>query len=412
MGTAKWRAGFELEVILGNLGEDRFSDPWDGGMDEATPAFCQAVAKHLTVSTGVRWTAPRKKTAKTGYFVVSEYGLDPLNWPRDRVAGVELLTPPLPLDEADAVRREITEAIINLDGFFNIDGNRHTTDCGWHINIDAGDLAIRPYRFILGVDEIHILLDNNRIYSEYAGMQRHAVGIPLLRQLEASGSALMPRYLGNLLSVHAGRGKGFAANFDKLAHGYVELRHFAAKSFFDDRSLVDHLGPILDALELRYAQEGPFDDIFLRRFEILHQWMNRHGSEIEWDIEDGISQAHGKLRFGGEPLGTLLFDGDLDVYIDAKKNEWLAVLRGAQIADVREAVALLALDYAELRLIGSKSRSPNAQFNRAVAGLAKQLAGDPSLSIQHQFILLRKAAHEREVNPMGYPGDSPKEVPA
>jgi len=111
--TPSWRAGFELEVILGDLGEPRFERELREGeaMDEASP----------------------------GFYVVPEYGLDPLNWPEDRLAGVELLTPPLLVDDAEIVRSELCDAIYEIDGDFNFFESEHTANCGWHINIDAGN---------------------------------------------------------------------------------------------------------------------------------------------------------------------------------------------------------------------------------------------------------------------------------
>src|SRR3546814_14167849 len=94
------------------------------------------------------WSAPTKAPKRPGFYVVPEYELDPWNWPECRLAGVELLTPPLPLDEAEAVRTELYEAIYEIDGDFNFFANEHTAGCGWHINIDAGDgYRLDPDRF-------------------------------------------------------------------------------------------------------------------------------------------------------------------------------------------------------------------------------------------------------------------------
>jgi hypothetical protein len=152
-----WRAGFELEVILGDLGEPRFERELreHGPMDQASSTFCQAFAAKLRERTGRSWSAPSRSPQRPGFYVVPEYGLDPLNWPEDRLAGVELLTPPLPLDDAEIVRTELFEAIYEIDGDFNFFADEHTANCGWHINIDAGDgFRLDPDRFILGVDEL------------------------------------------------------------------------------------------------------------------------------------------------------------------------------------------------------------------------------------------------------------------
>lgn len=113
-----WRAGFELEVILGDLGEPRFERELREGeaMDEASLTFCRAFAAKLRDRTGRAWSAPSRPPKRPGFYVIPEYGLDPLNWPEDRLAGVELLTPPLPLNDAEMVRSELYDAIYVLVG--------------------------------------------------------------------------------------------------------------------------------------------------------------------------------------------------------------------------------------------------------------------------------------------------------
>jgi hypothetical protein len=219
--TPSWRAGFELEVILGDLGEPRFERELRYGeaMDEASPAFCRAFAAKLRERTGRDWSAPSRPPKRPGFYVIPEYGLDPLNWPEDRLAGVELHTPPLLLDDAETVRSELYDAIYEIDGDFNFCESEHTANCGWHINIDAGDsYRLSPERFIVGVDELLLLANNDRLFSRYTALQRHAVGVPLLRHLahDPTGKFLLGSALGNLLDARAGRDKGYAANFAKL----------------------------------------------------------------------------------------------------------------------------------------------------------------------------------------------------
>lgn len=76
---------------------------------------------------------------QTRCYVVPEHSFDPLGWPEDRLTAVELLTPPLPFEDADVVRRQIAGAIFEIDGDFNVERSQVTDDCGWHINIDAGE---------------------------------------------------------------------------------------------------------------------------------------------------------------------------------------------------------------------------------------------------------------------------------
>src|SRR3546814_4219765 len=73
-----WRAGFELEVILGDLGDPRFERELRDGeaMDEASPTFCRAFASKLRERTRRAWSAPTKSPQRPGFYVVPEYGLD------------------------------------------------------------------------------------------------------------------------------------------------------------------------------------------------------------------------------------------------------------------------------------------------------------------------------------------------
>ena len=398
-----WRAGFELEVILGDLGEPRFERGMldDGPMDEASPAYCRAVAAALRERTGHAWSAPTSSRQRPGFYVVPEYGLDPLHWPMGRVAGVELLTPPLPLDEADAVRTEIIDAIEEIDGDFNFIPDEYTQDCGWHVNIDAGDaLKLDPHRFIVGVDELLLLVRNDRLFTRYTGLQRHAVGVPLLRHLAQDPTAkfLQGASLGKLLNDRGGRDKGYAANFDKLLKGYIELRHFSADSFFNGPRLEQQLDRIPAALEVWFNQGGPFDDAFRRKFMVLSQWLAGIREKISWQLQPGIVVAQGHVQFADEPVGQIVADGlvELNLLGNAEYN-YIATIRDIALPDIPEAVALLALDLAELSNLGiERAASPNKSFQGAVAQLANRLKGDPSLSSESQLVELMDAQSKRQ----------------
>ena len=104
-----WRIGFELELVLGDLGDRRFEYHAHDPMDVASQEYCRAVATELSKFTGKRWLAAQKKQRRTGYFVYPEYDLDPLQWPFGLVAGVELVTPPLRIAEAEVLRTQICD---------------------------------------------------------------------------------------------------------------------------------------------------------------------------------------------------------------------------------------------------------------------------------------------------------------
>lgn len=390
-----WRAGFEIEVILGDLDEPSFAKGLSafGPMDKASPAFCRSLASKLRVETGRLWSAPIRPPSKPGFYVVAEYGLDPLNWPDDRVAGVELLTPPLPFEEADVVRGEIIEAIDVIDGVYNFTGDESTNDCGWHINIDAGDRhRLDPSRFITGVDELLLLARNDRLFTPYTGLQRHAVGTGLLRHLahDPDGRLLAGSALDNLLKQRAGYDKGYAANFAKTLNGYLELRHFSADAFFNGPSLADQLERIPAAFELGHNRSAPFQKAFLRKFTILSSWLAGIRDKLSWSVSPGLICAAGEVRFEGQPIGRLSADGLVEISLYGRgQHDALAEIRNVGLADIAEGVALLALDLAELRNLGVTSRiSGDKAFQRSIVQLANRLRREPELSSDAQQLAL------------------------
>jgi hypothetical protein len=396
MEQSPWRAGFELEVILGDLRDPRFEQDLEqsGGMDEASPTFCRAVAKRLRELTKRTWTAPSGTPLRPGFYVIPEYGLDPLHWPGDRLAGVELLTPPLPLDEADAVRKQITSAVEEIDGGFNFIPSDTTADCGWHINIDAmSKHRLDPADYIVGTDELLILSRNSRLFSSYTGLQRHAVGVSLLRYLQSDrqGNLLRSSGLAKLLNMTAGRSKHYAANFSKLERGYVELRHFSALSFFSGPSLVEQLDRIPAAMELAFNKQGELIEIFLQRFLILFEWLEGIRGRITWEMVPFKIISEGRVSFDGEPIGTLTANGSVKLYLHGQKQyEYIASMEEILLPDIAEAVALLALDLSELRSLGVwRASSPNVGFRQVVSRLAARLRSDPTLSSAYQLSVIR-----------------------
>lgn len=417
MATDKsWRAGFEVELILGDLGIPEFErEAAYEPMDKASSKFCRAVAQLLTEQTGVRWSAPGN-IAKPGFYVVPEHGLDPIIWPRGRLAGVELLTPPLPFDDADAVRHRISDAIRMIDGEFNFERTVITDECGWHINIDAGsDVHLDPANFVLGVDELLLLADHDRLYTPYTGLQRHCVGIAMLKHLtqDPESSLLCNTGLSNLIREAAGYSKRYAANFSKVDRGYVELRHFSAVAFLEGNDLGQDLERIPLALEMPFSQSGPLERIFRRKFLLLSDWLKTNRDRVTWSMEPMsrfASIAPGDIFFDGEKIGSIILNGMADVHLlGGRDHDISAMMRGVLLSDIAEAVALLALDLAELANHGiDRPKNRNGTFQEEVTQIAQQLRGELSFASTHQKGLLHEARDLRREGFWGWEKEPPR----
>lgn len=372
-----WRVGFEIEVVLDDLGETRFAD--QGRMDEASPAYCRAVASILRNATGRDWHAPRKAPAKTGYYVVPEYDIDPALFPYSfQVAGVELITPPVAIEEADGLRREIAEALAEFTGFECQASDRNDI-LGWHINVDPGQQLIEldPARFSAGVDEVAMLLASGRIGQRYTGLQRHAWGPTLLREIRTDPTLVEDiSSLEDLLRTRRGIGKGYAANFGRPT--YLELRHYGVSDCFGSRSLEDLVGDALAAFEVDQTKLFEDTERLRKEFFALSEWLNETEHRFTLRPHEMHAPVSGKewdILFDGRKIGGALAVGVADFQIyHGRTFQVAAGIHGQSMADTREVLGLLCLDMAESSLLGHELRLANEGLSEAIAGLCERLS--------------------------------------
>lgn len=379
-----WRCGFEVEVVFGALGDPRLETELrrDGPMDVASASYCRAVAKRLSEYSGHDWAAPIKAKSKCGFYVVPEYDLDPICFPEDAMAGVELITPPMTIPDAENLRDVLRGFIDDLGSSVNFGDSDLNANMGWHINVDAGErrsLAIENFLFL--ADEIPTLLENDRHSSEYTAIQRHAFGVPLLRQMMTEASSNSPHgQIGNLARHHSGRGKRFAANFAKLEHGYVELRHFGIRDFLGFESLQDLLLPLLSAFEADHESLHKAQDRMVAMFRILSDWFKniRPNLGLTWkETTIPVSGSFGEIQYQNEPVARTMWGGTMDITVLDSSGADLVTIRNQQFPDTFSAIAILALDLAEMKSRGlHTAKLQNKMFAKEVESLSKRLVAE------------------------------------
>ena len=191
----------------------------------------------------------------------------------------------------------------------------------------------------------------------------------------------------------------------KLRKGYVELRHFSAESFFNGPRLTEQLERIPAAFEVWPSHSHPFEQAFRRKFLLLSRWLARARDKLAWDLTQGLVAAEGLVHFAGEPLGHLMANGLIELNLFGHgEYEYVATIRDIVLSDIPEAIALLALDLAELHKLGIQQRaSSNRPFQRAVLQLAGHLRKGPGLSSSAQLAELANAGKlRREMHPQFY----------
>lgn len=376
-----WRVGFELELILGDLGDPRFEYHARDPMDVASHEYCRAVAIKLSEYTGKRWLAAQKKQHRTGYFVYPEYDLDPLHWPYGLVAGVELVTPPLRMAEAETLRTQIRNWVESVDGDINTYHNHYASNSGWHINIDPGceHREINESTMLLTADELPVLLSALRYPSKYAAPQRHAYGVPLLRYARSDASrGLLNVALENFLLSYGGRGKGYAMNLDKLGQGYLELRHFGSEWFFRDESLEVIIAPFLAAAEASQGSYRARERNVRQTFDILAKWTDQLAPTLrcEWQPQSSfvVDRAFGQVYFENDVLADVTWSGSASYSIRVAGGHEGPTIASQPFPDIALSIAVLALDIAEIRArkLG-KIRVSNKAFSQAIDKLSRSL---------------------------------------
>lgn len=383
--SSEWRIGFEVEVVLDDLMRPDLFPQSEGPMDMASHRYCKEVASCLRFHTGLKWSAPRTKKFKPGFYVLPEYGLDPLEWPEGLIAGVELLTPPVPIDEAEEIRGIIARAIEALDGLFNFETGTRTSEFGWHINVDAGNHRLDPARFMIGAREMEALFSSYRYPSPYAAPQRHAFGVPLLKHLHADPAAKLVQnpYWQNFLSAHRGEGKQYAANFGKLSSGYLELRHYSTPLFLQDVPLRTLLNPLLLPFQMDHETAERLMERQIHVFQLLQSWLVELKPRLShrWGPRTGIACVeNGHIYLDEEPVAQTLWNGDLTITLLGNRR-WSApaVIPRIPLEGMFDGLALLALDVAESRETNGRGGLPvgSPTFRREITDLRRRLAKAP-----------------------------------
>lgn len=370
-----WRIGFEVEVVLGDLNDPRFVG--DEFMDIADARYCQAVASELTRLTGEKWTAPRVAKSKPGFYVLPEYDIDPIEFEHfaEGVAGVELLTPPLSPADAEDMRCKIRDAVATMEGYDNFDLNERL---GWHINIDSlkdNNNRENAFKYAAGVDEIPMLAGSGRLGTQLTGLQRHAFGPLLLREMQAPHAIVRPDVnFYNFVEHYHGASKRYAANFARQK--YLELRHYAAADFFSKAPLNSLIGNVIQALEMDHASKRECGQRLFETFECLKTWLFDHSPKLDLATHaPGITSANfADLIFDTHSCGLVSVDGTMSVQLwDGMDDYTCAGAWGHLQSNLDTVFATLCLDLAELYLLQGEPEEGTSPLFDAVGELGDKL---------------------------------------
>lgn len=293
--------GHEVELVLPDMGYPDQELLLDGPLDLAPKEFCAWVAGYLSTDSS-HWVGVDRDEINTADLVVKpEHDLDPINFIDDQFAGIELITPPRSLAEAQSLREEISR-IISGPAESMSDMDRGPGGYGWHVNLDIDGAKPDILDFFLNAPEMAVLIETER--SEIWGCRtlKNSVMTKLLdRRLGGDTSTINEAALRACLETACLAGKEHAANFQRS--NYVELRHYGTLDFLYGEPLEE----IIDRLCLK----GNFEP--RRHVEILK--LNATVDLLEracraFESRFTLGEEHHGSWFG-ERTQTMHLDGEL-----------------------------------------------------------------------------------------------------
>lgn len=263
--------GLELEVLLPPL--PNLPIPEEVPYDEAPPGFCRALAKWLREETGDDYRAPQAVgPGRYGFFVVPEYDLDPLQFPRYCIAGVEITTPPLPFAEAAAAHERLRDTLDLL-------GAAAHPEVGAHIGLSCNGAGPDPLSMALGVDE-EVLLNREQRAGQRGLATQEAAFMPAAIRRGLADPDFRPT--AYWISTRLGHGKLYATNLAKLDRDYVELRHWSAETvLFGDRTLQDLVEPFRRGVSMTATQTGDLIAAAGTQARAAANWLRRLDARLQ-----------------------------------------------------------------------------------------------------------------------------------
>jgi len=162
------------------------------------------------------------------------------------------------------------------------------------------------------------------------------------------------------------------------------MREIAAESrrrvdaFFDQTPLPDLLSAPIAAFQMDHKTHARLVQSELKRFNVVKDWLTEIRPELSHVLDEPshfVSMRSGMINFTGEPVARLSWNGAAEVALLGKrKHTEVAVIRDQQYPEIFEALAVLALDIAEIRSAGLANMPLSCTaFSKTITELGRRL---------------------------------------
>ena len=213
-----WANDSETEVLMAEPSSQLYHDSWRATAKKLSSAISAALGTQVTVNGGAsdKWNLVHDASIKDD---------DDLDYEHDQAGvGVEIISPPLPFEEAMAG----LEQIFTFIDEFRLSTNAST---GLHVNISIPDMPARidPLKLVLFMGDQYTLKQFDRLTNAFTMSQLRAV----VNGVELTGT--LPRTVPEIKQAAeealAATSKHYAVNLDKLRAGYLEFRAIGGANY-------------------------------------------------------------------------------------------------------------------------------------------------------------------------------------
>lgn len=376
--TNPYQISFELDLILGDLGSHLFASYRGDPMDSASVGYCKVAARSLAAHSARAWEGVEEPRERPGYLIYPQPNLDPSRWPKEAVASVTLATPPLSIEAAQHVRQEIVAWVRSMGDHLNEDITDLGSECSWVIKVHMEPTtSISVPALVTGADELELLMTMHRHSSGAASPQRHAFGPTLLRHMKDDAAMqFLPLGIHSFLFDNCSRDWWTAIGLGRLTENVIELRHFASWAFFHKESIPSLMGDFIAAAACNVGQASAVAERCLAKFKVLSKWLGTIERLLQVQVEKSALQLppSAKILYAGAPAGTLQWDGTARLILKGGDDIESLTIFQQNLVDWKEALAVLALDIAEVRAAGLHPLPiENAKLSFEIDRLAQSL---------------------------------------
>lgn len=351
-----FRLSFEIDLILGDLGSHHFASYHGDPMDTATLGYCKVAAQSLAAHSARAWEGVEEPRGQSGYLIYPQPVLDPSGWPDEAVASVTLSTPPISIEAAQHVRQEIVDWVQSMGDHLNEDITDLSCECSWVIKVHTDPAtSISVPGLVAGADELELLMPMHRHSSGVTSPQRHAFGPTLLRHIkDDTAMKVLGNHMGRFLIDNCSRDWRTAIDLGRLAENVIELRHFASWAFFHKESIPSLIGGFIAGAACNDVEENAVAQRSLEKFKVLSKWLGDIERLMQVHVLKSVLQIPPltKVTYAGAPVGTLLWDSTARFILKAGDEIQSLTIFRQNLVDWKEALAVLALDIAEIRAAG------------------------------------------------------------